>query len=176
MSCKICPNSNWVILPPLIKLIMTFESPSTIKLWKSNSFANQRAQHTTSTSTVSTEVGFGICYVKAAITNLSSLPIIIPRPVVYFFSKECPIKINFKQTCWWRTPSDWPHCAWDLGVDRTQTLLVFLKSFASHGTNLCQWNSVFLQSEFVSSHPDQWSRPCKQSKARPVLLCKPDNV
>ena len=83
MSCRICPNLDCAIILPLMELIMIFESPSTITLWKPNSLANQRARRAASTSTISTEVGSGICCDRAAIANPFLLQIIIPKPAIF---------------------------------------------------------------------------------------------
>ena len=97
MSCKICPNLDWAILSPLMELIIISESPSTIKLWKANSFANQRARRAASISTISTEAGSGICYVRAAIINLLSLQTIMPRPAMFSLAKRAPSKLTLSR-------------------------------------------------------------------------------
>ena len=97
MSCKICPNSDLAILSTLIELIITFESPSTIKQWKLNSFANQRARRIASTSTIFTEAGSEICCVKATVTSPCSLQIIIPSPAVFSSAKSAPLKFTLSR-------------------------------------------------------------------------------
>lgn len=81
--------------PPLMALMMISKSPSMTKLSKPSSLANKGARRAASSSTISTEVGSGICYDKAAITNLRSLRTIMPKPTMFMVRKRVPSKLIF---------------------------------------------------------------------------------
>ena len=168
MSCKICPYSDWVILPQLIELIMTSESPSTINLRKPNSVANRRARHAASNSTISIEAGSAICCVKAATTNSLSLRIIMPRPALFSSAKSAPSKLTLS-----RPDSVGCHLT-DLAVQR---ILVWIgrscwyswrpsqaiELIIANGTMSSSSRSLFLHiqiSEVVHANRGKWYLPC----------------
>ena len=78
----------------LIASMIVFELPSISTFSKPNFCANQIAHCFANTSTISIEVGSGICCDKATITNLLSFHIITSSLVVFSLSKTASSKLT----------------------------------------------------------------------------------
>ena len=97
ISCTMCPKLD-AERPLLLRALMIIsESPSIINLLKPRSFAKQRAPRAANTSTISTDVGSGMCCLKAAITKPMSLRIIAPKPAELESTNVAPSKLTFTQ-------------------------------------------------------------------------------
>ena len=78
----------------LIASMIVFKSPFINTFSKPSSYANQIACRFANTSTISIEVGSGICCDKATITNMLSFQIITSSPVVFSPSKTASSKLT----------------------------------------------------------------------------------